>query len=161
MEPTRSLNAREVNPMTLAAELGVSASIVRRWLREQVDRGGESGPWLIDDDLAARVRERFRTTAAARATRPTICTVEGCERPLKGRGLCVMHYKPVGPPRVHGAPRWRGAPAFEEALPAGPRVHRGEHAGLPVGRAATVPNVPRGSGSSCGLQQCIDTGRTG
>lgn len=85
----------------LASEVGVSPSMVRRWLLEQVDRGGETGPWLVDDDLAARVRARFTATAAARAARPTVCTVDGCGRSLKGRGLCVMHYKPVGPARVH------------------------------------------------------------
>lgn len=67
-------------PADLATKLGVSASIVRRWLREKVDRGGESGPWLIDDDLAARVRERFTPTATARAARPTVCTVDRAPR---------------------------------------------------------------------------------
>ncbi|TFF10548.1 hypothetical protein [Cellulosimicrobium funkei] len=80
------------NPNELAGELDVSASIVRRWLRETVDRGGESGPWLIDDDLADRVRAHFAATAAARAERPAVCAVDGCDRTAVGRGLCRMHY---------------------------------------------------------------------
>lgn len=79
-------------PNALARELGVSASIVRRWLREHVDRGGETGPWLIDDDLAARVRAHFAATAAARAGRPAVCAVDECDRAAVGRGLCRMHY---------------------------------------------------------------------
>ncbi|MFJ1510902.1 hypothetical protein [Cellulosimicrobium funkei] len=81
-----------MTPDSLAADLGVSASIVRRWLRENVDRGGESGPWLVDDDLAGRIRARFTATAEARAARATVCSVEGCETPVKARGWCRMHY---------------------------------------------------------------------
>ncbi|NMF29576.1 hypothetical protein [Cellulosimicrobium aquatile] len=75
-------------PAALARELGVSASIVRRWLRNEVDRGGETGPWLIDDDLDARVRARF----AARTERPSTCIVDECDRAAIVRGLCRMHY---------------------------------------------------------------------
>lgn len=79
-------------PADLAREVGVSASAVRRWLRDEVDRGGETGPWQLDDDLAARVRARFTATAAARAARPVVCTVDGCEQPVKAHGWCRMHY---------------------------------------------------------------------
>jgi len=81
-----------ITPNDLAAELGVSTSIVRRWLREQVDRAGETGPWLIDEDLAGRVRAHFGATAAARAKRPVTCTVDECGRAAVARGLCRMHY---------------------------------------------------------------------
>lgn len=79
-------------PADLAREVGVSASAVRGWLRRTVDRGGETGPWLIDDDLAARARAHFATLAAARAARPVVCTVDGCENSVKARGWCRMHY---------------------------------------------------------------------
>ncbi|MBN0039487.1 hypothetical protein JN535_04765 [Cellulosimicrobium cellulans] len=83
---------QRITPNSLAAELGVSASIVRRWLREHVDRAGETGPWLIDDDLAARVRAHFASTAAVRAGRPAVCTADECDRAAVARGLCRMHY---------------------------------------------------------------------
>lgn len=91
-------------PNAIARELGVSASIVRRWLREQVDRAGETGPWLIDNDLAARVRAHFAATAAARGARPSGCTVEGCSRAAVWRGLCRMHYNRWD---RHGSTEWR------------------------------------------------------
>lgn len=48
---------------------------------------------LIDDDLATQARAHFAATAAARAARPTECSVGGCERSdIKGRGLCPLHY---------------------------------------------------------------------
>ncbi|MEV8177176.1 hypothetical protein AB0O99_03910 [Cellulosimicrobium funkei] len=95
-------------PAALARELGVSASIVRRWLRDEVDRGGETGPWLIDDDVAARVRGRF----AARTERPSTCIVDECDRDAIVRGLCRMHYKRWGrhgsTERLDGADHQRG-----------------------------------------------------
>jgi len=107
-------------PNALARELGVTASAVRRWLRDEVDRGGESGPWLIDDDLAARVRARFTATATARAARPTACTVEGCDRPLKSRGLCVMHYNRWD---RHGSTEHRGGAEHQRAKTHCPHGH--------------------------------------
>lgn len=80
-------------PQQLADEAGVSASIVRRWLRGTMDRAGESGPWLIGDDLATQARGHFAATASAREARPAECSVDSCDRnDLKGRGLCPLHY---------------------------------------------------------------------
>lgn len=82
--------AESTTPSVLAAELGVSASIVRRWLREHEARVGAT--WALDDDVAARVRAHFAATAAARVARPAACIVESCDRVAVGRGLCRMHY---------------------------------------------------------------------
>ncbi|WP_144425627.1 hypothetical protein [Cellulosimicrobium cellulans] len=82
--------AESTTPAVLAAELGVSASIVRRWLREHEARNGAT--WALDDAVAARVRAHFAATAAARAKRPAVCAVDGCDRTAVGRGLCRMHY---------------------------------------------------------------------
>ncbi|MFD4992816.1 hypothetical protein ACFWH7_04335 [Cellulosimicrobium cellulans] len=82
--------AESTTPALLAVELGVSASIVRRWLREHEVRTGAT--WVLDDDAAAGVRAHFAATAAARAGAPAVCAVDECDRTAVARGMCRMHY---------------------------------------------------------------------
>ncbi|MBD5787094.1 hypothetical protein IF650_12980 [Cellulosimicrobium terreum] len=77
-------------PEKLAPELGVSASTLRYWLRENAVRVGRA--WRIDDETADRAREHFESTRPIRERRAGTCTVDECDRAAVGRGLCRMHY---------------------------------------------------------------------
>ncbi|WP_043652411.1 helix-turn-helix transcriptional regulator [Cellulosimicrobium cellulans] len=78
-------------PTELAAEVGVSRAAVYAWLRATFPRPVD-GRWLLDEDMAERVRERFTATAPIREHQPGPCSVNRCDRPAHGRGLCKMHY---------------------------------------------------------------------
>ena len=81
-----------MTPTALARELGVSASTVRRWLRERVVRLEPGRPWVIDDESAADAREYFESTRPVREWRHGSCTVGACGRVAVARGMCRMHY---------------------------------------------------------------------
>jgi len=68
-----------VPPAEIAREFGVSATVVRRWLRTDTTQPGDR--WLLDDHTAAR-------RSAARAQ----CTTDRCTLAVAGRGLCRKHY---------------------------------------------------------------------
>jgi hypothetical protein len=83
---------RTVTPVELAAEVGVSPSAVRYWLRHNVPRAA-AGAWQIDADTAARARAHFAATQPARTRIRDVCLVAGCERMSAARGMCRMHYQ--------------------------------------------------------------------
>ncbi|KRC37540.1 hypothetical protein [Oerskovia sp. Root22] len=79
----------------LAREAGVSRKSVWAWVAEQGWERRASGPWILDDEQARLVLERFEQTAPLRTPRePVPCDVEGCERPRAGlQDVCKMHYQ--------------------------------------------------------------------
>lgn len=79
----------------LAREAGVSRKSVWAWVSTQGWERPVSGPWILDDEQARLVLERFEQTAPLRTPRePVPCGVEGCERPRAGlQDLCKMHYQ--------------------------------------------------------------------
>lgn len=132
---------------SLAEELGVSASIVRRWLREHVDRGGESGPWLIDDDLAVRVRTHFVATAGAldrRVHRRQMRSGRGRAGPMPDA------LQPVGPPRLDRPARRRQTQRAKTNCPHG---HEYTEENMIVS-----PSGGRQRCRACGSQTSLDLG---
>lgn len=79
----------------LAREAGVSRKSVWAWIAELGWERPTSGPWILDDEQARLVLERFEQTAPLRTPRePTPCSVEGCERRRVGlQDVCKMHYQ--------------------------------------------------------------------
>ncbi|MBD5788384.1 hypothetical protein IF650_19670 [Cellulosimicrobium terreum] len=78
-------------PAELVAELGVPRSTVYAWLREAFPLPFE-GRWFLDDDQVQQARAHFTTTTPPRTRHRVTCTVQKCDRDVKARGLCKMHY---------------------------------------------------------------------
>ncbi len=63
------------------------------WVRQEAERMR----WAREKRAARRenrvVYYDEETTVVEAPPRPTVCIDEGCDRPVKARGLCPRHYK--------------------------------------------------------------------
>ncbi len=68
------------------------------------------GRWCNTHDLHNRLYGHPAAGRFSPKTHPAVCSVDGCGRPYRARGLCKSHYDNTWPPAQHISPgSWRAA----------------------------------------------------